>query len=1029
MIDIPENLRKGTYRFVRLEKETKRPVDKNWTTENNYAFDSPIIIDWIANGNNYGCCGGFGGLVILDLDNMDFVYEIEDLLPSTFTVETGSSKRHYYFEVDNPEKIILDKDGKHIGEIQGAGAQCVGPGSIHPVTKKEYKVINDIPIAKLDTPLINYIKENYSIMKNFETKSPMWNKYQTNSISDQIRLTDLIDTSKFKKTPAGELYGSHPIHGSSTGMNFFINPDKNLWHCFTGNQIIFTEAGMKKIKDVAVGEKIWGTNKRIQKVKTKFARKFTGKMYTIDTSYIHPAIRVTEGHPFLVGSLTYKHRRYYKDDLQNVKINWKNVENIVPGKDYLMIKKSFGNLNQIDMRPFKNKNHPSRVSDVLLLDKELGELIGWWLAEGSITKTSHGYPRINFTLSYYETENIKRLQYLLQKKLKVKATIRRYKDRGTSIIRIGCGPFARFLEHYFRKGAKNKQLGIFVNANRDFLDGLTQSYIKGDGHESVNKRSVSSVSEKLCREIQFVLLRLGYNYRMPTPRPAKQKFDKKRNVYYNSALTWRINYNKVKKQDKFFQNDEYMFLGINKITHRTCREMVYNLETEDHTYLLPFITHNCFRDMSGGDSLAWIAIQEGICQCHDFSDGGKKLRGKDFLDVIKIAKEKYNLKIDMDKVAKMPLKTWEDYQISPVLLDNLSLDGLELVYSEDVKNLNVPDVEWLVDEIIPINSFYVFAGRSGAYKTLSSLHMAFCISEGLPVYGKYKTKQMPVLYLNEENTWEIFKPMVENARNGLRTQGSKELSFSTFQNLSLDMVDVSGRAKLEKMIIKSGAKVIFFDSFKRYIRFDENDANKVNEFFNFILKPLRIKYGLTIIVLHHTKKENPNSKYTVDKKDLIRGSSDLVNIADGILFFEKGVRPLTYTLYQLKSRVSEEFDPKMIKIMYDKDGGFGFEELTSASKDVEKLATDACANEMFEHIMATSMGEFKAEVMHERYDAKYKKGPVTSALNKLQTQEILLKSSRGMLKVNKLHPTVQDYENGRIDLDKCQRLLDSENPD
>lgn len=48
-----------------------------------------------------------------------------------------------------------------------------------------------------------------------------------------IRIADVIDISKF--TPRGrgrELEGVHPVHGSATGKNLVIDPDRNIWCCF-----------------------------------------------------------------------------------------------------------------------------------------------------------------------------------------------------------------------------------------------------------------------------------------------------------------------------------------------------------------------------------------------------------------------------------------------------------------------------------------------------------------------------------------------------------------------------------------------------------------------------------------------------------------------------------------------------------------------------------------------------------------------------------------------------------------------------
>ncbi len=29
-----------------------------------------------------------------------------------------------------------------------------------------------------------------------------------------------------------EYYGAHPVHGSETGRNFWVNPTRGVWHCF-----------------------------------------------------------------------------------------------------------------------------------------------------------------------------------------------------------------------------------------------------------------------------------------------------------------------------------------------------------------------------------------------------------------------------------------------------------------------------------------------------------------------------------------------------------------------------------------------------------------------------------------------------------------------------------------------------------------------------------------------------------------------------------------------------------------------------
>ena len=46
-----------------------------------------------------------------------------------------------------------------------------------------------------------------------------------------LKMADIIDITKLHKS-GNKYYGVHPIHGSTTGRNFWIDPEKNVWYCF-----------------------------------------------------------------------------------------------------------------------------------------------------------------------------------------------------------------------------------------------------------------------------------------------------------------------------------------------------------------------------------------------------------------------------------------------------------------------------------------------------------------------------------------------------------------------------------------------------------------------------------------------------------------------------------------------------------------------------------------------------------------------------------------------------------------------------
>jgi len=227
---IPKQLRREEIKFCRIRKGTKKPFEKDWTNKP-YSYSE---IEKFLPGENYGVLCGYGGLIVIDSDEDELQIVVGEKLPETFKVRTGGGGIHnYYFCPDCKKKIILEKDGKHYGEVQSFGAQVVGPNSIHPSGRK-YEVINDKEITTISyEQLLSAIKP---FMKEIEEteKSLEYEKREYGDEINDLSVVDIWGTAGLKKH-GSEYYGAHPIHGSETGMNFWINPVKNVWHCFRHN--------------------------------------------------------------------------------------------------------------------------------------------------------------------------------------------------------------------------------------------------------------------------------------------------------------------------------------------------------------------------------------------------------------------------------------------------------------------------------------------------------------------------------------------------------------------------------------------------------------------------------------------------------------------------------------------------------------------------------------------------------------------------------------------------------------------------
>jgi len=257
-ITIPQQL--NEWRFIKLKPRDKIPIEPKWTTTATYGYSDSGLLAHIEAGGNYGVLGSEDH-VIVDGDTPEVQRAMEGHLPLTFTVRTpGHQGRHYYFLCKLEKPIRLrDKDKANIGDIQGIGKQVVGPNCIHP-NGKTYEVVNDRPP--------NWVAPNNlkRALKEFIIKEPPSAKFAEGErealvgegLKADIKITDVHPPEGMIRR-GDEYYGSHPVHGSEGGQNFWINTKKNVWNCFrhdTGGgplSLLAVKEGIIKCEDAVKG--------------------------------------------------------------------------------------------------------------------------------------------------------------------------------------------------------------------------------------------------------------------------------------------------------------------------------------------------------------------------------------------------------------------------------------------------------------------------------------------------------------------------------------------------------------------------------------------------------------------------------------------------------------------------------------------------------------------------------------------------------------------------------------------------------
>ena len=261
-------------KFCRIRKGTKKPFEKDWTNKP-YSYEEISKFK----DENYGILCGYENLAVIDSDKEELQIAIKNVFPNTFRVKTPKGVHNYFFIPDLKQKIILEINDTHLGEVQSHGTQVIGPGSIHPSGKK-YEILDDKPITTISCEqLLEFLKP---FMKQIqETEEAIEYERKVSSEVDELSVANIWGTAGLTKHNE-EYYGEHPIHGSEGGMNFWINPSKNLWHCFR------CDSGGGPLSAIAVKEKIINCSEaRKGSLRGSNARKAlnAGKKYGLKDDY------------------------------------------------------------------------------------------------------------------------------------------------------------------------------------------------------------------------------------------------------------------------------------------------------------------------------------------------------------------------------------------------------------------------------------------------------------------------------------------------------------------------------------------------------------------------------------------------------------------------------------------------------------------------------------------------------------------------------------------------------------------------
>ncbi len=361
----------------------------------------------------------------------------------------------------------------------------------------------------------------------------------------------------------------------------------------------------------------------------------------------------------------------------------------------------------------------------------------------------------------------------------------------------------------------------------------------------------------------------------------------------------------------------------------------------------------------GGHTSGFISSRGEFCH----SSSGKERKGNQ----IKVAE--YYLKCTYNEALEWFKQTFNLNDSNERTVKLISIG--ELYACED------QPIRWTIEKLIPENGITICSGSPGLGKSWAILDFARAIASGGLVFGKFQAAQGPVLMIDEENS----KSELKRRLKMLNADKNLPIHFLVRHGLKID--NPKDFAAIVKVVNKTGAKTIFFDSLIRVHSGEENDAGAMAKVFERISALLRL--GCTIILTHHHRK--PNGYLPSQLGNSLRGSSDILAAVDSHLSLDR--KDDIITVHQTKLRQGVEIKPFEIK-MTEVDEKINIEFVRESQPNKVKMEE---AKEAISHLLEEGKAMETKEIINAFGEVGEKN--IRIALKELVKEKIILKSQQG----------------------------------
>jgi len=384
--------------------------------------------------------------------------------------------------------------------------------------------------------------------------------------------------------------------------------------CFPAGTLVLTEQGYKPIDKVQQDDKLVDAEGNLTSIINRQIKIETEKVYNIKFEGGY-SFSCTKEHPILAISKENWSKRINRN------------KNSKPQRVYNSVNPDFIEAQYLKKGDLLAVKTGGEVKESTLTIEQ-AKLLGYFAAEGNYLKYKNEIKEIEFTFALDEKET---LVYdcinLIKSVFNEDARVYERIPKNTIVVRVYSPEIASWFMHHIGEYSHRKSISNELRfANLEIQKAFICSWIKGDGcmtHASLpsNGISVTTCSIELAKDVTYILTRLGLYHKIYATYEKKTYcFGDALKIYSNSkgfdgrSMSFNIelpsyeaskiasdcNFNcktaKITQSEKNY-TDGYILRKIKSIEEKEFNGLVYNFETESHTYTVSNIgVHNCSVD-------------------------------------------------------------------------------------------------------------------------------------------------------------------------------------------------------------------------------------------------------------------------------------------------------------------------------------------------------------------------------------------------------------------------------------------------